>query len=51
VPRALHIVDTGHWRKAASEAIAHTRDLFAFVDVPACLSQDKCHEVLAIRPD
>jgi len=40
-----------YWYKAASEAVARTRDPFAFVDAPACLAQDDCDEMLVIRPD
>jgi len=39
-----------HWCKAASEAVARTRDPFAVVDASACLTQDDCDEVLVILP-
>jgi len=42
---------TPHWYKAASEAVARTRDLCAFVDAPACIAQDDWDELLIIRPD
>lgn len=41
-----------HWCKGASEAVAHARDPFTFVNVPTCLvPQGDCDEMLVIWPD
>jgi len=40
----------GHWCKAASEAVAPTRDPLAFVDSLPCLAQDDSHEMPVSRP-
>jgi len=51
VPEALHVADGRPQCKATSEAVARTRNSFAFVDVLGCLAQDDCDEMLVIRPD
>jgi len=40
-----------HWCKPTLEAVARTRDRFAFVDAPVSLAQDDCDEVLVLCPD
>jgi len=39
-----------HLGKAASEAAARTHDPLAFMDAPACLTQDDRYEIFAIHP-
>jgi len=48
---ALHVVDGRPLGKDAPEVVALTRDPFAFVDAPACLTQDDCDEMPLTPPN